>query len=899
MLAVTPTDEEAHRIAQPWGEDQAQLHVTLAFLTDDASAMEAGTQQRVAAVAQSVAEKFSGTLRGTVTALTHFGEKDGQVPCIAIVSVNGLDELRVNVIGQLRQEKIAYSSDYGFVPHLTLGYHPPGECPGVDPVVISAPLTFSGVGLWWAGEHQEFSFTPASDGKMPEAPEKEAVLADPAKVALDVKEAVEGGAPLPQSQDEKSLPEKWDAVLAIEGERTTDGRFIEHDALTWRALPLPLMWQKSRAHGGMPQDVCVQVGTIQDIRREGYEIRASGTFDLASEDGRELARRVRDQITRWVSIDAEIQSFDVSREGDCGSAALDLLLAHGETPTPTETPTPPPPGIVTPKSEPIIRQPTARKKCIETYHVQAGSIMGATVVGFPALPGAVIVPAGVDIPPIPEGIRGRPAAQVAAGAFGVEEAHTKLAEARTRVADYIEDPTLITPETMKALLQALSEAHDELDSAIGEKKVEVTENAKAESGEGEHPGGESVAASAVPFGPTGQPVSEQAWDGEASRFTDEQYKESTAACEEGDESVKQRCFLPHHDPNGRVNRRGVYAAAQRLTSLKRSSQAKQRAATHILSHYTRDLNEEPPNILRAASEAEPWALEPAETDEQSAGLLARADQWAADEVAAFVAAAPEGVWRVAPQSELALTACGGPARPPREWFENPQLPELQRWVTVTDDGHVFGHLAGWGECHIGLHRCVTAEKLMEGGFESAMHGHVVAEDGSKVGVMPIAIKNGHADVRWDWRKAQAHYDDPSCAPLLVAVGPDEHGVWFAGTVKPDASPEDILTVRAHGVSGDWRVIGGKLRLVGACAINVPGFPKLQARVASGDVVTLIAAGGAPQSAPGACGCRDDNVREIALRALEATTESRDAYLKLTRQLRPVIREQLLAEVRGG
>ncbi len=55
---------------------------------------------------------------------------------------------------------------------------------------------------------------------------------------------------------------------------------------------------------------------------------------------------------------------------------------------------------------------------------------------------------------------------------------------------------------------------------------------------------------------------------------------------------------------------------------------------------------------------------------------------------------------------------------------------------------------------------------------------------------------------------------------------------------------------AGQVSGDWRRIGGALRLVGLLGVNVPGFPvpKMRARVASGaageekTVKALVAAG---------------------------------------------------------
>jgi hypothetical protein len=77
------------------------------------------------------------------------------------------------------------------------------------------------------------------------------------------------------------------------------------------------------------------------------------------------------------------------------------------------------------------------------------------------------------------------------------------------------------------------------------------------------------------------------------------------------------------------------------------------------------------------------------------------------------------------------------------------------------------------------------------------------------------------------------------------VGNDAHGIWVAGAIRPGADPLKVYELQAAGqVSGDWRRIGGQLRLVGLLAVNVPGFPvpRMRARVASGQPQALVAAG---------------------------------------------------------
>lgn len=182
-------------------------------------------------------------------------------------------------------------------------------------------------------------------------------------------------------------------------------------------------------------------------------------------------------------------------------------------------------------------------------------------------------------------------------------------------------------------------------------------------------------------------------------------------------------------------------------------------------------------------------------------------------------------------------------RPQASWFANPSLAV---WVpiTVTDQGRVYGHAARWGECHIGFEdMCVTPP------FEDAhpyfMTGEVVCADGSRVAVGQITLGTGHAPLTYRASQAAEHYDNTGCAVADVVVGNDDVGIWVAGAVRPTVSAARVHELRASGqVSGDWRRIGGQLRLVGLLAVNIPGFPvpRLQARVASGVPTTLIAAG---------------------------------------------------------
>jgi hypothetical protein len=96
-------------------------------------------------------------------------------------------------------------------------------------------------------------------------------------------------------------------------------------------------------------------------------------------------------------------------------------------------------------------------------------------------------------------------------------------------------------------------------------------------------------------------------------------------------------------------------------------------------------------------------------------------------------------------------------------------------------------------------------------------------------------------------EAIKHYDDTRSAVADVTAGEDQHGIWVAGSLRPDVTPNQVRAFRASACSGDWRPINGKLELVAVCSVNVPGFPiaRPQVLVAGGQIQALVAAGALP------------------------------------------------------
>jgi len=210
---------------------------------------------------------------------------------------------------------------------------------------------------------------------------------------------------------------------------------------------------------------------------------------------------------------------------------------------------------------------------------------------------------------------------------------------------------------------------------------------------------------------------------------------------------------------------------------------------------------------------------------------------------------PDGIYfdDADPLDAAALVACGQvasaiPVTPPKDWFINPELSHATP-ITVDDDGRVFGHIAAWHVDHIGM-QFGTKPPRSASGYAYFNTGSLRTEEGSDVTVGQLTLAGGHASLEASAREAAKHYDDTASAIADVHAGEDEHGIWVAGALRPGTTPQQIRVLRASAPSGDWRPIRGKLELVAVCQVNVPGFPVARARVASGHVMALVAAGAA-------------------------------------------------------
>jgi hypothetical protein len=230
-----------------------------------------------------------------------------------------------------------------------------------------------------------------------------------------------------------------------------------------------------------------------------------------------------------------------------------------------------------------------------------------------------------------------------------------------------------------------------------------------------------------------------------------------------------------------------------------------------------------------------------------------------------------------------LTA-SAPTKPPAKWFANPGLAGPTP-LTVTDDGRIYGHAALHNSCHLGFETCTPPPKSATG-YAWFKTGILLADDNSEHAVGQITMNTGHAGTALNPSQTLAHYDNTGMAVADVSAGEDAHGIWVAGALRPGVTDEQIRTLRASPLSGDWRRVGGNLELVALLAVTVPGFVVPRGMVASGrqeslqlpapSLDALVAAGYTP-SAP------DSVVVDDSLEFTAADREELKALLASARQ----------------
>jgi hypothetical protein len=430
-------------------------------------------------------------------------------------------------------------------------------------------------------------------------------------------------------------------------------------------------------------------------------------------------------------------------------------------------------------------------------------------------------------------------------------------------------------------------------------------------------------------------ISEAAWDGAASRFTDEEWVRSTVVDRgESFSTPKERYAVPILEPNGDLNRAAVHNAAARINQVDAPEAAITSGERKLVAAYRR-LDEEPPESLTASAfapgtkDGPGWITHPVPTQRirnyWTRGAGAAKIRWGVpgdfnrcrNQLRKYIAN-PEwlagtcanlhfvalGVW---PGRELTRSVEGAVMASaftiyeetnvlPAEWFMDPEL-TAPTPVTVTAEGRVFGHIAQWGVCHSGLGLSVgmddscTAPPNSPSNYAYYRTG-VVDTDQGEIPVGNLTMGIGHAGARLSANAASAHYDNVDAVVADVVTGEDEFGIWFSGAMRSNLTDDQVRAFKASTLSGDWRRIGGELELVAALSVNVPGFPipRLGLAASGGRQTALFAAGVIEREAVATV--EPINVKEF-VNAVEAEMSRREQVRAAKAKYRSTERKRLV------
>ncbi len=186
----------------------------------------------------------------------------------------------------------------------------------------------------------------------PNGPADEVILCRCAIGYSDANDLIAGGsmATAEAVEEEVAVGAGWSGPIVQEGVDTGDGRRIAEGALAWRELPLTLMSQHNTPGEGGHADAQV-AGRIDSLARNGENIDGAGVFDSGAW-GAETERLVRDGMLKGISVDLAVEEYEV---------------------IPAE-------GVEDPDEA----------LWLGTLNILKGTILGATIVPFPAFENATI-----------------------------------------------------------------------------------------------------------------------------------------------------------------------------------------------------------------------------------------------------------------------------------------------------------------------------------------------------------------------------------------------------------------------------------------------------------------------------------------------------------------------------
>lgn len=145
MIALFLDPVDAGMLAIPGGEPPEDMHITLVYVTDDASSIDDETWMELERGIRNVASAQT-PLSGRTTGVETFPTNDeGETPYYASVDIPGIQELRAQLVEAVRNAGIPFEEKFPqYVPHITLKYLKGEEQPPAPEMI---DLNFDSVDL--------------------------------------------------------------------------------------------------------------------------------------------------------------------------------------------------------------------------------------------------------------------------------------------------------------------------------------------------------------------------------------------------------------------------------------------------------------------------------------------------------------------------------------------------------------------------------------------------------------------------------------------------------------------------------------------------------------------------------------------------------------------------------
>jgi 2'-5' RNA ligase superfamily len=272
------------------GEMSDQIHLTIAY----SPVVPDNLAELTSALSDIAARSFP--VSGEVHGFALFPQDDGTDAVVALINADGLPEFRRSLRDDLDRYGFPGDRWATFLPHVTVGY-------AIDPACVAGleglPVRFARLAIWVEGD-QSRTFNLGEPALAPEHRVSEPIhVRSPYTIEIDEALVASGG-------DEDGMV-RWEGPIVVEGLPTGDGREFDVGALTWRLLPLSLMFMLRNPDGGVGHDAAELVGRIDTLERREYDGRTvlwgTGVIDPTMPLGEVATRARRRELYRGISVD--------------------------------------------------------------------------------------------------------------------------------------------------------------------------------------------------------------------------------------------------------------------------------------------------------------------------------------------------------------------------------------------------------------------------------------------------------------------------------------------------------------------------------------------------------------------------------------------------------------------